>query len=107
MSDKKDKDAKPKKKGGKMMLILGAVGLLAVGGGGVFGLVATGVIGGSHAAPKKEDKNPKLIRKGEEDPFAPKAKEGEGEGGGKEVDCLLYTSPSPRDRSVSRMPSSA
>ena len=23
------------------------------------------------------------------------------------VDCLLYTSPSPRDRSVSRMPSSA
>ena len=23
------------------------------------------------------------------------------------IDCLLYTSPSPRDRSVSRMPSSA
>ena len=85
MSDKKDKDAKPKKKGGKMMLILGAVGLLAVGGGGAFGLVASGMIGGAHGAEKKEDKNPKLIRKGEEDPFAPKAKEGEGEGG-KEVD---------------------
>ena len=25
----------------------------------------------------------------------------------KDVDCLLYTSPSPRDRSISRMPSSA
>ena len=24
-----------------------------------------------------------------------------------EIDCLLYTSPSPRDRSLSRMPSSA
>ena len=28
-------------------------------------------------------------------------------GAGKGWDCLLYTSPSPRDRSVSRMPSSA
>ena len=26
---------------------------------------------------------------------------------GKEMDCLLYTSPSPRDRQKSRMPSSA
>ena len=26
---------------------------------------------------------------------------------GKAITCLLYTSPSPRDRSVSRMPSSA
>ena len=25
----------------------------------------------------------------------------------KRIDCLLYTSPSPRDRSLSRMPSSA
>ena len=25
----------------------------------------------------------------------------------KDLDCLLYTSPSPRDRSLSRMPSSA
>ena len=29
------------------------------------------------------------------------------EGLGKEMDCLLYTSPSPRDRTRSRMPSSA
>jgi len=28
-------------------------------------------------------------------------------GGGKSYDCLLYTSPSPRDRTRSRMPSSA
>ena len=28
-------------------------------------------------------------------------------GTGREWDCLLYTSPSPRDRSLSRMPSSA
>ena len=27
--------------------------------------------------------------------------------GGQRVDCLLYTSPSPRDLSTSRMPSSA
>ena len=27
--------------------------------------------------------------------------------GGANITCLLYTSPSPRDRSVSRMPSSA
>ncbi|WP_420381484.1 flagellar basal body-associated FliL family protein [Novosphingobium sp.] len=80
MSDKKDKEPKAKKKGGKMMLIIGAVVLLAVGGGGVFGLVAAGVIGGGKAA-MKEDNHPKLIKKGATDPFAPAAKEGEGEGG--------------------------
>lgn len=81
-----DKEEKPKKKkGGGMMKILMPVGLLAVGGGGVFGLVAAGVIGGGHAEVK-EDKNPKLVRKGEADPFAPVAKEGEGEGGGADVD---------------------
>ena len=30
-----------------------------------------------------------------------------GDGAGIHVDCLLYTSPSPRDRTRSRMPSSA
>ncbi len=81
-----DKEEKPKKKkGGGMMKILMPVGLLAVGGGGVFGLVAAGVIGGGHAEVK-EDPNPKLVRKGEADPFAPVAKEGEGEGGGGDVE---------------------
>lgn len=82
-----DKEEKPKKKkGGGMMKILMPVGLLAVGGGGVFGLVAAGVIGGGGHAEVKEDKNPKLIRKGEADPYAPAAKEGEGEGGGADID---------------------
>lgn len=90
MSDKKDKDAKPAKKGGGMMIkIIGAVVLLGAGAGGVFGLVAAGVIGGGGTKVViKEDNHPKLIRKGEEDPFAPKAAEGkEGEGGaGAEVE---------------------
>ncbi|HMO67727.1 MAG TPA: flagellar basal body-associated FliL family protein [Novosphingobium sp.] len=70
MSDKPDKDAKPK--GGKGLLVKAVLGivLLGAGGGGVFGLMAAGILpGGSHAA--KEDNNPKLVRKGEKDPFAP------------------------------------
>jgi flagellar FliL protein len=82
MSDKKDKEAKPKKKGSGMIIkIGGAVALLGVGGGGVFGLVASGVIGGGSKVAIKQDNHPKLIRKGEVDSFAPAAKEGEGEGG--------------------------
>ena len=74
-SDKPEKEAKPKKGGGIMMkAVLGLV-LLGAGGGGVFGLMAAGVIGGGHEE-KKEDNKPKLIRKGEEDPYAPKAEGG-------------------------------
>jgi flagellar FliL protein len=88
MSDKKDKEAKPKKKGGGMIVKIGAaVALLGAGAGGAYGLVAAGIIGGGgEHEEKKEDNRPKLIKKGEEDPFAPPAKEGEGEGGGKEVE---------------------
>lgn len=104
MSDKSDKDDKPKKKkggGGMMIKIIGAVAMLGVGGGGVFGLVAAGVIGGGHAEEEKKDNSPKLIRKGEEDPYAPKAKEGEGEGemanvegeGGSEFRTVYYNFP--------------
>lgn len=88
MSDKPAKEGKDKKGGGggKMGLILVAVGMLVVGGGGVFGLVAAGVIGGSHAEEKQET-GPKLIRKGEEDPYAVAGEgEKEGEGAGMEVD---------------------
>lgn len=81
MSDKKDKDDKPKKGKGKLMMIVGALAMLGIGGGGAFGLVAAGIIGGGHAEEKK-DTEPKLIRKGEEDPYAPPAAEGHGEGGG-------------------------
>jgi flagellar FliL protein len=89
MSDKKDhkKDGEPKPKKGKGMAVKlgGALALVAVGGGGVFGMVEAGIIGGGeHEA--KEDNSPKLIRKGEEDPYAPKAEGKEGEGGVEEVD---------------------
>ncbi len=89
MSEKKEKDAKPAKKGGGMLLKLGAVAaLLAAGGGGAYGLVAAGIIGGGGHGDAHEDKNPKLILKGEEDPFEPVAAEGHGEegGGGHDVD---------------------
>lgn len=89
MSDKKEKEPKPKK--GKGLLVKAVLGLVLIGagGGGTFALVKSGMIGGGgegHA--KKEDNSPKLIKKGEEDPYAPKSegKEGEGEGGGAEVE---------------------
>ncbi|KTR84028.1 flagellar basal body-associated protein FliL [Novosphingobium barchaimii] len=81
MSDETEK--KPTKKGkGILMKVVGGVVLLGAGGGGVFGLMQAGIIG-SHAEAK-EDNTPKLVRKGDEDPYAPK-KEGEGEGGGEPV----------------------
>ena len=58
--------------------------MLAAGGGGAYALVKAGVIGGEK---KKEDNSPKLVKKGQEDPFAQKAEGGkEGEGGGKDVE---------------------
>lgn len=79
MSDKSENAAKPKKGKGMLVKALAGVVLVGAGGGGTFALVQSGMIGGGHAEPK-EDNTPKLIRKGEEDPFAPKtdAKEGEG-----------------------------
>ena len=81
MSD--DTEKKPKKGKGLLVKALGGLVLLALGGGGVFALVQTGVIG-SHAEAK-EDNNPKLIRKGEEDAYAPKTEGGEEGGGGEAV----------------------
>ena len=85
MSEKKDKDAKPGKGKGLVVKVGGALALVAVGGGTMFGMVQTGILGGGgeHA---KEDNSPKLIRKGDEDPYAPKADGKEGEGAGLEVD---------------------
>ena len=82
----KDKPEKPAKSGkGKGAIVIAgvSVAMLALGGGGAFALVKAGVIGGEK---KHEDNSPKLIKKGEEDPFADK-KEGGKEGeGGKEVE---------------------
>ena len=89
MSDKAEKDAKPKKGKGLLVKAIAGIVLLGAGGGGVFGLMANGVIGGG-GHEEKEDNKPKLVRKGEEDPYAPKgegdkkgegAPEVEGEGG--------------------------
>lgn len=87
MSDKSAKEGKSRKAKGKLGVVLGAAGLLVVGGGGMFGLVQAGVIGGGHQQ-EKEDNTPKLIRKGEVDPYAPANKDKEegaidvdGEGG--------------------------
>jgi flagellar FliL protein len=80
-SDKKEAEGKPKAKGKGLVAKLG-IGLVLVGmgGGGTFALVQAGMIGGG-AEREKEDKNPQLVKKGEEDPYAVKA-EGEKEGEG-------------------------
>jgi len=92
MSDKSDTEDKPKKKKkGKGLLMKAVIGLVlvAAGGGGTFALVQAGMIGSHEDGEKKKEKDvPKLVKKGEEDPYAPKSegKEGEGEGGGAEVE---------------------
>ncbi len=86
MSDKSETEAKPKKgKGLIVKLVMGLV-LIGAGGGGTFALVQTGMIGGHGAEKKKEDNAPKLVRKGEEDPYAPKSEGKEGEGAAADVD---------------------
>lgn len=78
MSDKKDKEDKPKKGGGMMMKIVGGLVLVGAGMGGAYGAMVAGVLPGGHAEAA-EPQGPQLVRKGEEDPYAPPAeKEGEG-----------------------------
>lgn len=68
----------PAKKGkGLMIKLLAGATLIGAGGGVAYGLMLQGVIGS--AAEAKEDNNPKFVRKGEADPYAP-AGEGHGEG---------------------------
>ena len=87
MSEKKEKDAKPKKGKGMLVKAVAAIALIGAGGGGTFALVKSGMVGGEEEK-EKEDNKPKLIRKGEEDPYAPKSEgEGkEGEGAAAEVE---------------------
>lgn len=91
MSDTENDEPKPAKKG-KGLIVKSIIGLVLIGAGagGTFGLVQAGMLGGHHEVVK-EDKNPKLVLKGEEDPYAPPSdKEGEdgandipGDGGNK------------------------
>ena len=89
MTKETDPAAPPKKKGKGLLvkLIIGLV-LIGAGGGAVYGLVRSGMVGGGgEHAQAKETNEPKLVKKGDEDPFAPKAEGGEGgEGGGEEID---------------------
>lgn len=83
MSDNSEADAKPRKKGKGLMfkLLIGLV-LIGAGGGGTFALVQAGMIGGGETPEKKKAADhPKLVKKGEEDPYAPKTEAKEGEGG--------------------------
>jgi len=69
VSDKRDKADEPKKgKGLFKMLLMGTV-LVSAGGGGVFGLMAAGIIG-NHPAEARET-GPQLVLKGEVDRYAP------------------------------------
>lgn len=97
MSDKKDTEEKPKKGKGLLLKLLIGIVLIGSGGGGAYALVATGMIGGEHA---EEDNSPKLVRKGEEDPYAPPPAKGEEGGaamvhgeGGSEYRTAYYTFP--------------
>lgn len=92
--DRRADDEKPKKKGGKLKLIIGAVLLLGLGAGGAYGAVAMGMIG---QAPGEEQPDmPKLITKDETDPYSVTTG-GEGEGqvtygeGGSEYRTTYYS----------------
>lgn len=99
MSDKKDKDAKPKKGSGLIVKVVGGVVLIGAGVGGAYGAMMAGVIPGGAHAEKAEPQGPQLVRKDGEDPYAPAAAKGEGEGGaemvhgegGSEYRTLYYT----------------
>lgn len=91
MHDKAEGDGAPKKKGKGLLvkLLIGLV-LVGAGGGGTFMAVQAGMLGGQAGPAKPAEKDePKLVRKGEDDPYAPKSEtkggepalEVEGEGG--------------------------
>lgn len=95
-NEKQDSDKKPKKGKGLIVKLLLGTALVGVGGGGAFGMMQAGFIGAGDQA--QQDNNPKLIRKGEKDPYAPPSKEKEGEGmaeihgeGGSEYRTAYYT----------------
>lgn len=78
MSKKTEDDEGKARKGKKSLMVKLMIGLVlvAAGGGGALGMMQAGMIGGEH---EKEDNSPKLIRKGDEDPYALPGKEKDGE----------------------------
>ena len=70
---------KPAKKKGRLKLIVGALCLVGLGGGGAYGAAAMGYFGGHSDGGAAKSAGPQLIRKGEEDPYAPPSEE-EGSG---------------------------
>lgn len=76
--DKTEGEARPKKGKGMLIKLLLGIALIGAGGGGVFALVQSGMVGGG-GHEVKEDNRPKLVRKGEEDPYAPKTDKKEGD----------------------------
>jgi len=81
MSDQAKDQAGPRKGKGVLVKAAVALGLVGAGGGAAYGLMQSGVVPGTHSE-KKDENVPKLILKGEEDPFAAPPAQGEGEGGG-------------------------
>lgn len=86
MSDTIETADKPKRKGkGLLIKAMFALVLISAGAGGVFAMVRAGMLDDKGQAAK-QDNAPRLIRKGEEDPFAPKNESKEDEGSGPAID---------------------
>lgn len=68
---------KPKKGKGILVKALGAVALVGAGGGGAYAYFLNTM---PHGTAAEEANVPKLVLKGDKDPYAPPVAEGEGEG---------------------------
>jgi flagellar FliL protein len=77
VSKKEQSDSPKKRKGIVKMLVMGVL-LIGAGGGSVFALMASGMLG-HHGAAAAKERGPQLVLKGEEDPYALPPKKGEGE----------------------------
>jgi flagellar protein FliL len=81
MAKKNDDEEVVGKKGKKGLMVKLTLGLalIAAGGGGAFAMMQSGLI--SAGGHEKEDNSPKLIRKGEKDPYAPPSKDKDADSG--------------------------
>lgn len=75
----KDESSKKKKSSkGLIVTLVGGLVLMGLGGGGAYALLASGMVDSGHA--EKETNEPKLVLKGEEDPYTPKTEGKEAKG---------------------------